>query len=56
MSFWIGLWKIVFVAGVSAFALMAVWVTIGGWKDVKDLLRDLKSAREGEEAPRDQGK
>jgi len=30
MTFWIYLWKTVLVIGVSAFAGMALWVTVGG--------------------------
>ena len=52
MNFWMWLWKIVFVLGVGVFSLMAVWVTIGGWRDVKDLLRDLK-AQHDERPPSD---
>jgi len=38
MSFWIFLWKFVFIGGLSVFAVMAVWVSIAGWADVKKLL------------------
>ena len=37
MSFWIGLWKAVFIVGVVLFAGMAVWVTVGGARDIKRL-------------------
>ena len=31
-------WKIVFVLGLIIFTGMAVWVTIGGFKDIKTML------------------
>lgn len=45
MEFWILLWKAVFVGAILIFAVMAVWVTVGGYHDIKrlfDRLRDLK--------------
>lgn len=42
MSFWIALWKTVFVFGVTAFAIMAVWVTVQGARDIKFLLATLR--------------
>jgi len=41
MNFWITFWTILFFAAVAVFAGMSVWVTIGGWKDIRDLFRDL---------------
>jgi len=37
MIFWILLWKAVFILGVMVFAAMSVWVTIGGYHDIKRL-------------------
>ena len=48
MSFWILLWKSVFVLGVSAFAVMSVWVTIWGGKDLVYLLRTIRAQHERE--------
>jgi hypothetical protein len=48
MSFWIWLWKAVFVVGVAVFAVMAVWVTIQGWRDIRSLFGTLAEER-GEE-------
>lgn len=42
MNGWMILWKIVFIAGVSIFAGMAVWVTIGGFADIKRLFERIK--------------
>lgn len=36
------LWKVVFIVSVGAFSVMAVWVTIGGARDIKRLLTTLK--------------
>ncbi len=46
MGFWITLWKIVLIGGMGLFALMAVWVTIGGFRDIKKLLRILRQNHE----------
>ncbi len=38
---WVGLWKVVFCLGIAIFAVMAVWVTIQGARDIKKLFRTL---------------
>ncbi len=38
---WILIWKTVFVAVLTAFAVMAVVTTIYGARDIKKLLREL---------------
>ena len=53
MDFWIMLWKIVFLAGVGAFAVMAVWVAIFGARDIKKMLANLAEEHEtGETQPK----
>jgi len=47
---WMLLWKIVFVIGISGFALMAVWVTIAGAKDIKRLFKRIEESHEEGEA------
>ncbi|MBN2456655.1 MAG: hypothetical protein JXB29_09010 [Sedimentisphaerales bacterium] len=42
MTFWILLWKIVFVLSTTAFAAMSVWVTIGGYRDIKKLFKKIE--------------
>lgn len=39
---WALLWKIMFILVMATFAVMSVWVTIGGWADIKSLLKRLK--------------
>ena len=46
---WIILWKIVFVAGVSLFGGMAIWVTIGGYYDIKRLFARMAEDQKREE-------
>jgi len=46
MQAWMLLWKIVLIAGVTLFALMAVWVTIWGAMDIKKLLKSIKSQQD----------
>ena len=38
---WQTLWTILFFTFITVFAGMAVWVTIGGYKDLKKLFRRL---------------
>lgn len=49
LDFWIVLWKIVLIGGCGLFGAMAVWVTIGGYYDIKRLFAQLAEAREQEE-------
>ncbi len=39
MEAWELLWKIVLLVGLSTFAIMAVWVTIAGFRDIRVMLR-----------------
>lgn len=49
METWALIWKIVFIGGVSLFFGMAIWVTIGGYKDIKKLFKKIdESHRESE--------
>ncbi len=49
LQYWIILWKTVLIGGVSLFGAMAVWVTIGGYHDIKRLFAQMAEAREQEE-------
>ena len=42
LSFWIALWKGLFIIGVGLFAVLAVVVTIGGARDIRTLLKTLR--------------
>lgn len=55
MNGWMILWKIVFIAGVSIFVGMAVWVTIGGFADIKRLFERIREehAEENDEETQD---
>jgi len=44
MEFWILLWKVVFIIAVIIFTCMALWVSIGGYYDLKKLFRKLKDS------------
>ena len=48
-SFWIILWKAVFILGLAVFAGMAVWVTIGGARDIRRMLERIKEEHEHSE-------
>ncbi len=42
LEFWIILWKIVLIASVGLFAVLAVIVSIGGAMDIKNLFKVLR--------------
>lgn len=52
MDFWETLWKIVFIFGVGIFAVMAIWVGIFGFLDIKKLFRRMKESVE--EVPKEE--
>ena len=37
MAFWMLFWKIIFIVTIIGFAGMTVWVTIGGYRDIRKL-------------------
>jgi len=51
LDFWINLWKIVFIVGVVLFGSMAIWVSIGGFFDIKRLFKTIAEGHEQEEQP-----
>ena len=50
IELWILLWKWVLIVGVALFAVMAVVVTIGGARDVRDLFRTLREQHDQQQA------
>lgn len=48
VTFWIYLWKALLIGAVVLFGGMAVWVTIGGYFDIKQLFADMARSREEE--------
>lgn len=48
---WETLWKTIFLATIVVFAGMSIWVTIGGFQDIKKLFARLKE----DETPDSQG-
>ena len=49
MAFWMLLWKVVLIAGLVLFAGMAVWVTIGGFGDIKKLFKRIRQSHHQQE-------
>ena len=49
MTFWIVLWKIVLIGGLILFGSMAVWVSIGGFFDIKRLFARIAESHRQEE-------
>ena len=48
MKVWMFIWQVVFVVGVGLFAGMAVWVSIGGARDIKKLLAKIEGDHSGD--------
>ena len=46
MTFWIVLWKAVLIGSVLLFGGMAVWVTIGGYFDIRRLFERMAQGEE----------
>ena len=46
---WQQLWTFLFFGALGIFALMSLWVTIGGYRDIKTLLQRLKDDASEEE-------
>ena len=46
MQAWMLLWKIVLIAGMVMFGIMAIWVTIWGAFDIKKLLQSINTEHE----------
>lgn len=42
MDFWVGFWKIIFIGTVSIYAVVALWVTVQGARDIKSMISDLR--------------
>ena len=51
MTFWIYLWKIVLIGSLLLFGGMAIWVTIGGYFDIKRLFATVTKSHEEEDPP-----
>ena len=49
LTFWIYLWKIVLIGSLALFGGLAVWVTIGGYYDIKRLFATITESHEKDE-------
>lgn len=43
MEFWITIWTVTLVLGTIAFVVLAITVGIGGYHDVRELLRNMET-------------
>ena len=43
MEFWIIIWTATLVLGIAAFVVLAITVTIGGYHDARELLRNMEN-------------
>lgn len=46
---WETIWKTLFIVTLIVFSGMSIWVTIGGFKDIKKLLKSLSETEENED-------
>ena len=53
MTGWIVLWKAILILGVLLFGGMAVWVTIGGFRDIKRLFARIDASHANQDAPQE---
>jgi len=51
MNFWITFWAWVIVGSMTAFAILAVVVTIGGWGDLKVMFSRSDGRLSGRQEP-----
>ena len=49
MSGWKILWSVVLFGGLGVFAVMSVWVTIAGWRDIWSLFGAINKSHEKRE-------
>ena len=45
MEFWTQVWTWTLILSLGGFALLAIVVTRGGWKDLRELLQKLERAK-----------
>ena len=54
MNAWMAIWKVVLVFAVGIFAVMAVWVAIAGFRDIRRLFAAIERSHQDQaEPPRD---
>jgi len=49
MSDWITIWSILLAGGIGIYAVMAIFVAIGGAKDIRKLFRSMDKKKRDEE-------
>lgn len=45
MSAWASFWSVVLIVSLGGFAVLAVVVTVGGWRDLRAMLAELGERR-----------
>ncbi len=43
MEMWVLFWKSIFILTVSIYAVVALWVTVQGARDIKSMIADLRA-------------
>ncbi len=54
METWMTVWKVVFIVVLAMFALLSIWVTIGGFKDIRELFAAMDAAQQEAEQKKNQ--
>jgi hypothetical protein len=50
MIFWSTFWAVLFAVVLGLYAILAVYISIGGFKDIKDMFRNLDKKRQGDDS------
>lgn len=48
METWVNIWTVSLVVCCVLFAIMSVWVIIGGWIDLQTMFAELKQQKNGD--------
>ena len=49
MNFWIHFWTVFFFASIAVFAALVVIIAIGGFSDIKSLIKNLLTAHQAKD-------
>ncbi len=55
MEFWMIIWTATLILGIAAFVVLAITVSIGGYHDVRELLRNMEARISSKDEDRSAG-
>jgi len=50
MSAWVTFWTVLFAVVLGLYSVLVICVSIGGFKDIKDMFRNLDKKRQGDDS------